>query len=50
MVRSSPRLIIVIIIIAPSGTLSDEKSGEIQSACKACQANITVGGLFTDTA
>jgi len=40
---------IIIIIIAPLGILSEDEWGDLECLYKACQADITDGGLFTDT-
>jgi len=40
---------IIIIIIAPLTTVSEDLWGDLECLYKACQAAITDGGLFTDT-
>jgi len=41
--------LIIIIIIAPLTTVSEDQRGDLECMYKACQAAITDGGLFTDT-
>jgi len=40
---------IIIIIIAPLTIVSEDQWGDLECLCKACQANRTDEGLFTDT-